>query len=1094
MRMMTRGLLIILVSVLTLTSALAYPTPSNDPNNIVPNQWTHQLEAAKTKAQQLNRPLMMAFVDTVTCSKCRAWSVASLDTAAWASFSEDNPMILVWVDRSFNLAVWDRLKAPYIPFGFPMVLMFSPNGDQVDRFEATGSMGRADGFIARVGNTTRRYPYETGPGTISLSTSAATVSEAAGTFKVSVTRADGSAGIQTVSYRTVDGSAKAGTDYTTTSGSFTWANGDTSTKTFNIPLIDNNRWTSPTERRFAVSLTKTAGNAALGTTLQTVTITESTPFVAGLLGFTTASGSVVEGATYALQVSRTAGASGAASVAVSVSGGYTVSPTTLTWADGNSAAKTVTVSGIAATANYDPRSFTVSLARTSGDVMLGQKTHQVSVLDQAVTQTFAAYIANKPVFKDLVQEEELWFFNQAVAALRTEPLNNNARAVLAWTAPKTGRLRFTWGQNANVAQRLTQEPGVAANVAPAGTFRIMVGGQTTALSATSATETVGVRAGDVVRWVAQGAGGDYVAMLSGLTWEALAPVSGVGVSPVNGRMLQVDDVRANQNLVNLTWQAGPGNPAGAVQRLYAGATAASLTAKGVVGSGANAVRLGIVTLAAAQGGVYWRIDTELPSDYGKAVAVGPVWTFSIIDLPSFHATVPAAGSTVNAFRKAGAVIPAGAASATPVTYTATGLPRGMSINPDTGEITGTASQTGTSTVTVTATNREGVSTRTFTIVVETLPPHTSGSFQGIFIDEDGVLAGTMQLRASRSGRLSARLDTDNARVSLRGEWLTGGGDGTFLARLENRSGDVLELTLTADGVLSGTYEGLTLLGRAPTVAGTAPFVGYYTSLLQPEVMETGSSAVNNRPAGSGYLTFTISRSGRVRYSGYLADGTRLSGSATVLAFNGAEMRTLGYTSPDPAAQYAVFPFFKSIYRRRGLAGGLCWILANDVLNLEDNEVWIDNSAWVYPGLRTTSPEDSFRATFNGTPAGAGTFSPNAQRVGGLYARSQDFTASYGNAELQVDESGIALEVSSGALKLPRDNPANASISTRVSSGLFSGRLIPSGARRTKFKGVLVPYLNSGAGFYLVDDPVLAQFRLKRSLPVVVAGGTQPIHE
>jgi hypothetical protein len=57
------------------------------------------------------------------------------------------------------------------------------------------------------------------------------------------------------------------------------------------------------------------------------------------------------------------------------------------------------------------------------------------------------------------------------------------------------------------------------------------------------------------------------------------------------------------------------------------------------------------------------------------------------------------------------------ATGSPTSYTATGLPPGLTLNPLTGEINGTPTASGTYTVTITATNSSGTSTFTLTWVV-----------------------------------------------------------------------------------------------------------------------------------------------------------------------------------------------------------------------------------------------------------------------------------------------------------------------------------------------------------------------------------------
>jgi Putative Ig domain. len=58
-----------------------------------------------------------------------------------------------------------------------------------------------------------------------------------------------------------------------------------------------------------------------------------------------------------------------------------------------------------------------------------------------------------------------------------------------------------------------------------------------------------------------------------------------------------------------------------------------------------------------------------------------------------------------------------AASGQPTSYAASGLPPGLSINPNTGVISGTPTQTGTFTVTISATNSHGTGTATLTIFI-----------------------------------------------------------------------------------------------------------------------------------------------------------------------------------------------------------------------------------------------------------------------------------------------------------------------------------------------------------------------------------------
>src|SRR5262249_43283100 len=83
--------------------------------------------------------------------------------------------------------------------------------------------------------------YTTGtpqPGALQFSSRMYAVNENGGTATITVTRTGGSDGSVTVNYATSNGTATAGSDYTATSGTLTFAAGETS-KTFTIPILDD---------------------------------------------------------------------------------------------------------------------------------------------------------------------------------------------------------------------------------------------------------------------------------------------------------------------------------------------------------------------------------------------------------------------------------------------------------------------------------------------------------------------------------------------------------------------------------------------------------------------------------------------------------------------------------------------------------------------------------------------------------------------------------------------------------------------------------------------------------------------------------------
>jgi choice-of-anchor B domain-containing protein len=93
-----------------------------------------------------------------------------------------------------------------------------------------------------------------------------------GPATVLVRRSAGFAGAVSIQYATSDGTANAGSDYTATSGTLSWADGDLGDKSFTIALTNDSQ-IDPDET-FVVTLSNIAGGAVLeGSSTLTVTIT-----------------------------------------------------------------------------------------------------------------------------------------------------------------------------------------------------------------------------------------------------------------------------------------------------------------------------------------------------------------------------------------------------------------------------------------------------------------------------------------------------------------------------------------------------------------------------------------------------------------------------------------------------------------------------------------------------------------------------------------------------------------------------------------------------------------------------------------------------
>lgn len=111
------------------------------------------------------------------------------------------------------------------------------------------------------------------PGTLQLSTNSLTQLENSGSFTINVNRTNGSTGTVTVHYATADGTAHAPADYTSTSGTLTFNDGET-IKPITVPIIDDN--TPEGFENFTLTLSSPTGGAVLGgTTLANLSIQDN---------------------------------------------------------------------------------------------------------------------------------------------------------------------------------------------------------------------------------------------------------------------------------------------------------------------------------------------------------------------------------------------------------------------------------------------------------------------------------------------------------------------------------------------------------------------------------------------------------------------------------------------------------------------------------------------------------------------------------------------------------------------------------------------------------------------------------------------------
>ena len=372
-------------------------------------------------------------------------------------------------------------------------------------------------------------------GSVELSASTYTVSQGAGTMMVTANRTGGSNGAISVAYATTNGTAVGGTDYTAASGTLSWASGDTSSKTFTVPISDATPFSG--SKSFSVGLSSTTGGATLTTpSSATVTITGNAVTAVGSLQLSGSSYSVTQSAgTLTVTVNRTGGSSGAVSVSYDTANGTAVAGTdftaasgTLMWAAGDATAKTFSINISNAQAFSGTKQFTVALSGATGGASLSSPTTaSVTITGSSVgngVPTPSGSLPVAPTVTSVYAEPEgatLYFTTQAPANgnyVQYYTATSNPGGITAKSSGNSNRIDI-YGLTGGTNYTFTVTATNTAGTGPA--------------SAPSASVTTGVYAD---YWVANGSGlnpnwGIYPGTAgNAVTWNAVVN----GVTPPTG--------------------------------------------------------------------------------------------------------------------------------------------------------------------------------------------------------------------------------------------------------------------------------------------------------------------------------------------------------------------------------------------------------------------------------------------------------------------------------------------------------------------------------------------------------------------------------
>ena len=195
------------------------------------------------------------------------------------------------------------------------------------------------------------YTVAANSGVPSLTSASYGTGEASGSLFVYVDRLSGSAGALSVDYSTVNGTAVSGTNYTKTTGSFSWADGITTRQSASIPILFDGVQTADKVFYFTLSNLSVGSFASYPSAISSSTITVVDQ-EQGTFSIESSSYAVIEGNSTTIKVNRYSGSFGAVNVNITSSNGTALSATdynaisqTLAFANGETS-KTLTATTI----------------------------------------------------------------------------------------------------------------------------------------------------------------------------------------------------------------------------------------------------------------------------------------------------------------------------------------------------------------------------------------------------------------------------------------------------------------------------------------------------------------------------------------------------------------------------------------------------------------------------------------------------------------------------------------------------------------------------------------------------------------------------
>jgi plastocyanin len=322
--------------------------------------------------------------------------------------------------------------------------------------------------------------------------------------------------------------------------------------------------------------------------------------------------------------------------------------------------------------------------------------------------------------------------------------------------------------------------------------------------------------------------------------------------------------------------------------------------------------------------------------------------------------------------------------------------------------------------------------------------NVQGSYSGLFFETNAVAlpsSGSFTLAVTAQGAFSGTLRTAARRSSFSGRFDTGGtaqvtamqkglNPLTVNLRLDPGS-DVDAITGTVgDGAFTAQLAGDRAVYNSRTNA--APQAGLYTATI------TGNPDSTTKPGGDSSSTLTVAASGKIKFIGSLADGTKITQTAVLL-------------------ERGQWPLFVALPKSHGCL--VSWVTVNPA---SPSNAVSGALSWIKPPV----PGDKHY------PGG---FQVDAAWTGAVYARppARVPVLSFSDATLVLEGGGLTQAITN-EVTLGSNNRVTAptaghqlSLTFKPASGSFSGKFMdPATGKPMKITGVALQPNNTARGCFL----------------------------